>query len=1032
MRGNPYAGLATRAFSLQVLMNPFVRLAALALFATSAFAQSDINTGEIGGAVTDPSRSPIAGCHVTATNADTARAYSTATSGSGDYHILLLPPGAYSLRFEKAGFQPVLITGLRVTVGQSVTVDQPLQLGTQQTIVEVSGAVPAVEIERSGQANTLEREWVQQLPIDRRDYLAFSLLLPGVADSNPLVDNNDYRLRQTPQSGLSFYGSNGRGNSVTVDGGEANDGSGGVRSTLSQEAVQEFQVNRSNYTAELGGASGGVVNIVSRSGSNAWHGSLFSFFRHQSLDAGNPFALVLEGERLTRLKPPSQRQQFGGSLGGPIRRNRTFVFGAFEGLMRDESAVTSLLTDLSIFQPTPAQEAVLGNLPPQFAEPLRAALTSPPSTVDFFRRNSGVFPYQSRVWRFSLRLDHALGADERDRLFFRHGFAHANESNANIRALVGASRGTDENTLDPTTIAGWTRTFSPRAFNQAHVQWGYRRFKVNSLDTFGPEIRIAGFGVFNRDINLPSANIERRYEVRDVFTRLAGRHTFKAGGSVLVRGTYSRSEVFFPGRFTFGDLPGSVLNPALPPTFVINGLQSYNLGLAQTYVQGFGDPAVASTNPLYSVFVQDTWQVRPNLTFDFGLRYELDTRNPPLPTDKNNLAPRFGFAWSPGGDRKSVVRGGYGIFYSPIYYQIDWVVRALNNIGGRRQIAQAFSTILDPGPAASHIVFSTLRAQGVLGTRAITPQDLAPFGITFPHTGPLPPFTVLFENTRDYANPYAQQASVGIEREIAPDLTVSAGYIRVRTLKLPRTRDGNLRQAPVDPALGIRVWSDPARDFIDPLIGQRNIYESTANASYHGALFEVRKRFSRSFGLNANYTLSRANDDVTDFNVDYVAFDQTDQRAEYARSSFDQRHKAVVYALWDAPWKVRVAPIFRAGSGRPFNLLAGYDLNQDRHENADRPAGAPRNSGIGPAFWSVDLRLNREFALRGERLRIDLTAEAFNLFNHVNYASVNNVVGNMAPPFEVRGRNDRSPSQPLGFTGVHDMRRVQLAVRLVF
>jgi hypothetical protein len=807
---------------------------------------------------------------------------------------------------------------------------------------------------------------------------------------------------------------------------------GGVRSTLSQEAIEEFQINRSNYAAEFGSASGGTINIVSKSGGNQWHGSAFGFFRHQSLDAGNPFARVLQGDRLVRVKPPAKRQQFGGSLGGPLRRDRTFLFAAFEGLVRRESSVVSILTDTSIFGPTPQQETFLSTLPATQAAVLRDVLTASPSTRQLFERNSGVFPFETDSWRFSVRLDHRLTAN--DQFFFRASYADLNESNANLQALVGASRGLETEQFDPTATAGWTRVISPRLTNQAQVQWAYRSFNVDSIEKFGPELRIHGFGVFNQDYLLPTRSIERRLELKDDLTWERGRHRMKFGGRALVRGTHSDSHIFFTGRFTFGDLPGAVLDPSLPPTFTLNALQSFNLGLAQTYLQGDGDPIVASTNPFWAAYIQDTWKAAPGLNVDFGVRYELDQRQPPLPTSNTNFAPRFGLAWSPGKDQRTVVRAGYGIYFSPIYYQIDWSVNALNDFSGNRQIGQAFTSILFPGPAAANNIYATLLRQGVIGvptpTRSINAAEVAQFGIAFSRTGPLPPFAILFENSKDFTNPYSQQASISIEREIAGDFAVSAGFTWVRTLKLTRTRDANLRQAPVDPLLGIRVWSDPSY-FVDPLIAQRNAFESTANADYSGLILEVSRRFRNGLSFNANYTLSRTRDDVVDYNSDFEAADQTNLRAERAYSSFHQRHKLVAWGLWNAPGKLKLAPVFRIGSGRPFNLLAGVDINQDRHDITDRPIGAGRNTGRGPSFWSVDLRLGREFTLT-EGVNIELLAEAFNLFNRLNFASVNNVVGMLAPPFDVTGRHDRLPTEPLGFTSCFDPRRIQLGVRLRF
>ncbi len=1009
-----------------------VAIALIGCASTSSAQPSDSN-GRISGLVIDEQGAILAGAAVTLTNASRGLERKTVSDDSGQYRFVLAEPGEYEVLFELENFQPELIQGVRVGVGQVIVLDAELQVGPIFEVMVVEGGASLLEPERSQQATSLFDESIRNLPIDRRDYLTFALLAPGVVGSAALADGTDLRVKQTPHSGLSFFGSNGRGNSVSVDGGEVNDASGGVRSTISQEAVEEFQINRSNYAAEFGFASGAVINIISKAGTNAFHGTAFGYFRHQSLDAGDPFARVLDGDSLVRTKPTSKRQQFGGSLGGALQKDRTFFFGAFEGLVRRESSVVSLLTDRSIFGPTAAQEAVLQVLPSSASTPLRQALTSPQSTIELFEQNSGVFPFRTDSWRFSLRLDRNYG--DRHRLFFRHSYADTDETNGNLQALLGASRGSEIEQFDPTTNFGLTTTVNSKISNEFRAQWNYRRFNVESREKFGPELRIGNFGIFNRDYLLPSRNIERRYELRDNVSISKGAHLIKLGGQALIRGAHAEGHLFFGGRFTFGDLPGNLLHPALPASFTINALQSFNLGLAQTFLIGSGDPVVASTNSTSGVYLQDSWKVRPNLTLDFGVRYELDSREQPLPTDKNNIAPRFAFAWDPFNDKKTTVRGGYGIFYSPHYYQIDWVVNALNEIDGDRQIAQVFSSILTPGPAAANNIFATLRGSGVIGIpqpkRALAEGDLEQFGLSFQRTGTRPAGSILFEPDPNFVNPYSQQSSLSIERQIGSQWALAVSYSYVRTLKLARQRDTNLLPEPIDPNLGIRVWSNPVRDFRDPFLGQRNYVESSANAFYSGMTVELRKRFSRSFSLNANYTLSRSTDEIVDFNNDFEASDQSNLRAERALSSFDQRHKFVAFGIWDAPVGFRLSPIFRTNSSRPFNLLVGYDLNQDRHDTTDRPAFAGRNTGIGPDFWTFDLRLSRAIQL-GDRATVEIFGEGFNLFNRLNFASVNNVVGNMTGPFNVNGRHDRLPSEPLGFTSAHSPRRIQIGARLTF
>jgi len=283
-----------------------------------------------------------------------------------------------------------------------------------------------------------------------------------------------------------------------------------------------------------------------------------------------------------------------------------------------------------------------------------------------------------------------------------------------------------------------------------------------------------------------------------------------------------------------------------------------------------------------------------------------------------------------------------------------------------------------------------------------------------------------------------------VEREILPGLSLAVNYIWARGLKITRSRDDNLLDtAPISPTLGIRVWRVP-QDFRNPLLLQDNVYESTGKCFYNGGIIELTRRFSRNVTLHFNYTFSKAIDDTVDFNSDFQANDQTNVRAERSLSSFDQRHKVVLFGVFQTPapgpgasaarqltgnWGF--TPIFRANSARPFNLLVGAELNQDRHSTTDRPPFAGRNTGIGPNFWTFDMRLSRRFGF-GDKARLELMSEFFNLFNRLNHASVNNVVGAIAGPFNLKGRPDRTPSEPLGFTSAFEARRIQFGLRLSF
>ncbi len=308
----------------------FVLLLIVLSCAPAVWAQSNAAAGELQGSVLDPS-----GATRSRQPCDGSESHHRPDTVHVQRCVRQLPrPLTSSRRVRTASreirIQRQVVRGIRVTVGQTAQFDIHLQLETTKEVVEVSGEVALLETARTQQANVMQEEWIRNLPIDRRDYLTYTLLTPAAVDSNALADNADFRPKQTPSSGLSFFGSNGRGNFFSIDGGEANDSTGGVRTTVSQEAVQEFQVNRSNYAAELGGANGAVINIVTKTGSNDFHGGVFGYFRDDVFDAGNPFARVLQGDTIVRIKPPSHRQQFGdvcrrSSEAGPdflLRRRR--------------------------------------------------------------------------------------------------------------------------------------------------------------------------------------------------------------------------------------------------------------------------------------------------------------------------------------------------------------------------------------------------------------------------------------------------------------------------------------------------------------------------------------------------------------------------------------------------------------------------------------------------------------------------------------------------------------------------------------
>jgi hypothetical protein len=1185
-------------------------IACLLLPTGAAHAQGVGASGNINGTVSDPTGAVVPKTNVTAVETARGTRYTTATDSSGEFRFTGIPPATYDVTAQISGFQTEVQQGVVVNVGETSVVDFRLKLASSGQAVEITAEPPVVDTERGSQAEVVNLQYITDLPIDRRDYLTFTLLLPGVADSTRLADDQDFRVKQTPQSGLSFYGSNGRGNSITIDGGEAQDDAGGVRLTLSQDAVQEFEVNRSNYSADLGGASGASINIVSRSGSNDLHGTLYGFFRNDAMDARDPFAFsqaLAPGDVFdpsapdlvgAPIKNSLERYQFGGTVGFPVKKDKSFLFLSFDGLLQDAQTAVPILTNTDIFRTTAAQNSIFGalaaegNAPvPCINNPNGTVTTLPAATcafglqslltinanpnaeqqnfvspgqaaingflVDQLETNGGLFNYNTRQYLFSGRFDHRFNDENAVSVTYRYG--HSLVENPDVQSLTGFSAGSSIHNYDNNLQLAWIHQFSSETQNELRLQFDYNSFNVIPNEPGEVGLQIPGFANnLGTNIFLPSLTILRRYEFADNVTLNRGNHTIRFGGSELLRGNHTESHTFLPGRFVFGSLPGAALSDCFIPSATgnpcgvvtpganVNSLQAASLGQPVVFQQGFGNADYpAYTRPLTGLYVQDSWKLTPTFTLNYGVRYEIDTQYNPLNTYYGDVGPRISFAWDPFKDHKTVVRGGYGIFYGPIDAQIAAVDLSLgvlnqdrstvenhnntsqvpdqvNNAVGTcgvsfgpvpivppggtspctrfisiyvdpitptpfaptlKTSAQLFQGLFNPAgnPSGTNLIACTTPAPG--SSACITPADVAAFGIFAANGGPLSPLTVLFSNPPNYKPPYSQQASIGIEREIAPGFSVSLSGIYSHTLRLPVAIDTNL--LPTTPTTSVTLangqtttyknWNtsaatDPlfgaeglpcapagAGCFVNPLIIQNNQYTDAASALYEGLILEVKKRFSDNFTLFGNYTFSKAFDTSTDYNTDYGPQDPTNLGLDRSLSEFDERHKVVIAGIFDSPWKgpilsgFELAPIFSYHSGHPFNLLAGTEVNGDNHTTNERPIGAPRDSGLGPNYYGFDMRLSWQHKL-GEKLSVRFTAEGFNLANRTNFASVNNEVsplfglpaavgGEGNTTFNVHGIRPgtaladgtvATPSTPLAFTSALPKREVQLGVRFLF
>jgi hypothetical protein len=735
---------------------------------------------------------------------------------------------------EAEGFARSVSPELVVTIGQSAELNLSLQPATIGEQITVEASTELIERARTATATTIDQMRIDNLPINGRNYLSFSLLTStGVRDNSPAIG-------PAPTSGINFGGQRARSNNVQVDGADNNDNSvNTVRATVSQEAVQEFQVVANGYNAEFGRASGGVINIITRSGSNEVRGTVFGFLRHRSFQARNPFS--------NESDPAFTRVQAGSTLGGPIVRDRTFFFFSYETTRRQETGFTSIGQDGfglvrtqlggAVGLLTPAQasfvtnQAVPLNVRSGYFSALAAASntalfgspvgaggpkvfpsgTPLPASFTPVQRLVGLnYPISEGTTFYLAKLDHQLNPE--NRLSLRYSFTPSRltgiETNAQNQTFGqnAFSRTSFQDFRDTAVVGQITTTVTPTSVNEWRFQFARRGLLLGFADP-AVAVNINGFAFFGREPFSPVDRVERRYQVADIFSYLYGNHSFKVGGDINVIQGAARFELNVGGLYNFGELPGSVVGvTAAPP---IHPLQAYGLGLPQNFLQGFNNPNSRIGNKTFAVFAQDSWRAIPRLTINYGVRYDVELTPvfraaTPLsqaaedalgilegiPRDTNNVQPRLALAWDPKNDGKTVVRAAYGIFYGhPL------LALAFNsNVADGTQLPQLIAPFGAPGPTAFNagsIFQGVLNFPGYIrnqqrfdpATQRFQTQD----GLLA--TSPVLPFTLPV--ARDFKYDYAQQASLSIERQISTDVAVSVGYAFVKGTHLNRPVDVN-------------------------------------------------------------------------------------------------------------------------------------------------------------------------------------------------------------------------------------------------
>jgi hypothetical protein len=918
----------------------------------AAYAQQAVTSATLSGRVEDANGAAVAGAAIAAINLDQNRGSTAQSDSQGRFRFLYLPVGRYRLKIEAKGFY-TLERDLTLTVGQALDAQLRLSVAGVAERLDIKPEATLIETVRTQVAETVLPAEVDRLPLNGRNYLDLAALTPAVTRANPVANQRFAETSAVPGTQISVAGQRNINNGFVMDGLSANDDAADLPGTFfSQEVIREFQVITSGGIAEFGRASSGIINVVSQSGANEWRGRAYGFLRSRRMDARNPLSITPDPRDPSRLlKDPLTQTQYGATMGGPVARNRTFIFANFEQTRLNNSAVVTI---------SPADVTAINGVLDQFG------YAGP-------RINTGLAPTGYDTTNFFSRLDHHINTS--NLLTARYSLYDIESFNARgVGGLNAASRGTALEDRDQTVAVSEVATISSRLANEVRFQFTRSRLAAPPNDLVGPAISISGVANLGASTSSPTGRDIDLYEMVDNVTVERGAHSIKFGADFL----YNRINITFPG--------------ATQGAYTFSSLANFRAGRYAQFQQAFGEPSQFQSNPNFGVFAQNEWRLRPGLTVNAGLRYDVQWLPDPIETDANNVAPRVGLAWAPG-DRKTVIRAGYGIYYERI--PLRATSNALQRDGSKYRVAQ-----FQFGQAGAP-VFPNVAA-------------------SFP-TGFLPSVTTIDPKIE---NAYTQQASLQIERELTASASLSVGYMRTRGLHLILSRNANVPRFPV--SAGVPNQGRP-----NPNFANISRFEGSGDSYYNGLTVSLNRRFRRWAGARLSYTFSKAIDNTGNAFF-FTPQDNFNLRDERGRGDNDQRHVLAVSGVLAAPetaggglWRrviagFQLSSIFRYGSALPFNILTGADRNNDTNVN-DRPLGVGRNTGEGFDFAALDLRLSRRIRFT-ERMGLEVIVEGFNMFNRANFQLPNATFGTGGTPNANFGRP----------TAAADPRQIQFGLRLSF
>ncbi|PYS83296.1 MAG: hypothetical protein DMF67_09615 [Acidobacteria bacterium] len=993
----------------------------LAFGAASAAAQST-TFGAIGGVVKDPQGAVVQNAAVTVKNEETNKEGTGTTDSEGRFRVVQLQPGNYTVTISASGFSNFTQQHVVVEVGQVTSIDVPLAVTGATATVEVTAEAPVLNTTQQDFSTNVNQTSINELPINGRRWSNFALLTPGS------VPDGNFGL-------ISFRGISGLLNNNTIDGGDNNQaffseerGRTRISYSISQSAIREFQVNTSNFSAEYGRAAGGVVNAVTKSGTNEFHGQVFYFQRNNSWGARNPLGTLTTFDPATGqtnivgLKPVDVRHQFGGNVGGRIVKDKLFFFFNYDQQKRNFPGIARF---------TAPNYLTTVNATTLAARGLTTADIN--SSLAFLTNETGPTPRRGDQKLILPKIDWNINSKNTfTATYNRLRWASPNGIQTQpTNTFARSSFGNDFVNLDSLNMR-LASTLSSTFLNEFRFQYGRdNEFEFStpplpgepttSLNGRSPDVFLTNGIEFGAPTFLerPAFPDEKRWQYADTMTLTRGNHTVKFGADINhVNDLQDNLRNEF-GAYSYNNINDFIIDyvnfairPLAATTACATGSGKFR-GRCYTsnYAQGFGPTRFQFSTDDYSFFFQDDYRVTPRLTLNLGVRYEYERMPTPfltnpllpqasqLPSDKNNIGPRFGFAYALTSDNKTSFRGGYGIYYGRI--ENSTILNALTNTGnagGQNQVS------VSPTSSAAPI-FPNILTTAPAGSTAV--QFFRP----------------------GYQAPMIHEGDLVVERQVSRNTVVSASFLVSVGKHLPYFIDTNLNTptttrtytvvgGPFDGQLYTVPYFTGARP--DPNFAAKTVITDTVTSKYFGFVVQANRRLTNGLQFQTSYTLSSARDNgqssttFTSTNLPFNAFDQT---GEWGASNFDRRHKFVASVVYnpklfgEAGSKVgrtifngfTIAPIFTAYSGAPVTGTqsgsastaappAGFGANTAGGVNgsggATRFALAERNAFHMPRIINTDLRVSRRFHLK-EAMNIEALVEGFNIFNRTQVTGVN-------------------------------------------